>query len=256
MVTVSVDIIGASEVNYGLGNQLFQIAAAISYAKDCGFDATFPSLKDPKYGSYINNILRKISTKERGRLELYYRQLSFAYSPIPKMPSSFCIKGSYLQSEKYFCHNRDLILETFSPSEEDLSYLKEEYNVGTSTISLHVRRGDYLNNTQYHTNLMETEYYTKAIEFLNADSVLVFSDDPMWAREAFPSYTIVEEEDYLELYLMSLCNDNIIANSSFSWWGAWLNKNPDKRVVAPIEWFGPDHHFTTKDLIPSTWTRL
>lgn len=253
---ISANLIGYSPINYGLGNQLFQIAAAISYAKDYDFDATFPCLKDPKCGEYNNNFLRNVSSEECPLPNRYYREPSFAYSPIPESDSSFCINESYLQSEKYFCHNRDLILTTFTPSKEDLVYLQEKYNLETPTTSLHVRRGDYLQNTQYHTNIMETDYYTKALKFINADAILVFSDDPTWAREAFPTYTVVEEKDYLELYLMSLCTNNIIANSSFSWWGAWLNTNPHKKVVAPIDWFGPDHHLTTKDLIPSTWTRL
>tara|TARA_R110000796_G_scaffold43261_1_gene106294 strand:- start:7462 stop:8238 length:777 start_codon:yes stop_codon:yes gene_type:complete len=253
---ISVELIGPSEKNYGLCNQLFQIASAVSYAKDHQFLATFPCLKEARLGGYINNFLRNVNTEDCPVPPMYYKEPEFHYSQIPAIPGSFCIRESYLQSEKYFSHNRDTILELYDPSKEDISYLTEKYDLTIPTTSLHVRRQDYLDYSEYHTNIMETDYYDKALDALKPESVLVFSDDPGWARKAFPTCTVAEEKDYLELYLMSLCDNNIIANSSFSWWGAWLNKNPEKKVVAPKNWFGDKHPYSTKDLIPSDWIVL
>ena len=120
MPLVTSNLIGPCNNNHGLGNQLFQIAAILSYAKDYGFDATFPILKSPTHGGYYRNFLRKVNYEPLellpyARLPIY-RESSFSHSPIPKTSSSFCVYDSYLQSEKYFCHNRDLILDAFKPS--------------------------------------------------------------------------------------------------------------------------------------------
>ena len=253
---VTANITGPAEANNGLGNQLFQIAALISYAKDHGLHATFPCLQESQYGGYDQNILRKVNTESCPPISNYYREPSFTFSPIPKMSISFCVLGSYLQSEKYFKNNRDLILDTFSMTQEEERYLRSKYDLTNSPVSLHVRRGDYLEREHYHTNLMKSDYYDKAIELFKDRPIIVFSDDPTWVREVFPEFSVAEEKDYLELYLMSLCDSNIVANSSFSWWGAWLNDNPKKTVVAPKNWFGPDHNVDTKDLLPEGWTLL
>ena len=123
------------------------------------------------------------------------------------------------------------------------------------------------------------EYYNKAIKQFDKDSnFLIFSDDIEWAKNNFKGdnfYFITENKiegndvmdtlniskgghpDYIELYMMSLCDHNIIANSSFSWWGAWLNENPNKKVIAPKKWFGPAYgDINDNDLVPETWTRL
>ena len=87
---------------------------------------------------------------------------------------------------------------------------------------------------------------------------LIFSDDPQWCLDNFKmeKFRVVEgEQDWVDLYLMSECKNNIIANSSFSWWSAWLNSSPDKRIIAPQKWFGPDGPQDEYDLVPSTWER-
>jgi hypothetical protein len=104
------------------------------------------------------------------------------------------------------------------------------------------------------------DYYRNAIaEFSDDTRFLVFSDDIQWCKENFKGdnfHFIEGEKDYVDLYLMSLCNNNIIANSSFSWWGAWLNNTPNKKVIAPKQWFGKAKQLNTKDLIPETWIIL
>ena len=238
----------------GIGNQLFQIAAALSYSKDYGHKAAFPCLKSPEYGNYVSNFLSSLSTEECSGPFAYFCEPSFEYTEIPFTKDSVCIHNSYLQSEKYFVHNRDYILESFKLPKNKQNYLVEKYSNLDDYTSLHIRRGDYLKNPNYHTNLTSTDYYGKAIDYLKPEQLLVFSDDTKWAKDNFPDSVVVEEkEDYLEIFLMSFCKDNIIANSSFSWWGAWLNTNPSKRVVAPSNWFGPACKASTQDLIPEPW---
>ena len=130
-------------------------------------------------------------------------------------------------------------------------------------IALHIRRGDYVINSDNHP-VCSIEYYKAALDHFDSDrNVIVFSDDPMWCHDegtfADDRFIISENEDNrVDLCLMSLCNDFIIANSTYSWWGAWLSSNKDKKVIAPVQWFGTgytkDHN--TKDVTPDDWTRI
>ena len=255
---VTANIVGPVDALPGIGNQLFQIAAVLSYSKDHGHTAIFPCLKEPSYGGYVNNFLSKLNTThEILKDTLCVTEPSFAFTPLPYSPYNVCIVNSYLQSEKYFKHNRELIMEYFRLPEEDLKYLLDKYGNLDSTTSVHIRRGDYLDNPNYHTVLSDTTYYRDALDLLNPEKVLVFSDDLVWAKNNFPNFTVVEEDkDYLEIFLMAMCKDNIIANSTFSWWGAWLNENPNKRVIAPNNWFGSLCNLDVKDLLPSDWITL
>ena len=135
------------------------------------------------------------------------------------------------------------------------------------SVSLHVRRGDFVNNPQTfsHHGVCEPGYYREAIGKIKEQhtdlEVFVFSDDMDWAKANITTdlpVTFVNgagRQDFEDLYLMSLCRHNIIANSSFSWWGAWLNPNPEKIVVAPARWFN-DKNTDTKDLLPPEWVKL
>jgi len=129
----------------------------------------------------------------------------------------------------------------------------------TNPIALHVRRTDY---AQYsHHPICDINYYKEALARFDSDrEVIIFSDDPEWClqEDLFDNdrFLVSENRDqYLDLCLMSLCSDFIIANSSFSWWGAWLSTNENKRVVAPSKWFGPPLNQTnnTKDLYCEGW---
>jgi hypothetical protein len=109
-----------------------------------------------------------------------------------------------------------------------------------------------------HHPICDIQYYQNAIDNFDNDVIfLVFSDDINYAKKTFTEnkYTIIEnEKDYIDLYLMTMCKSNIIANSSFSWWGAWLNNNTNKKVIAPKKWFGESlKENNIKDLIPENW---
>ena len=178
----------------------------------------------------------------------------------------------YWQSENYFKHIRSKLLAEIQIDATMCSMSMGAYitwiKSTKNSVAIHVRRGDYLSNTEttaFH-GLCGLEYYKSAMhhmeKFISTPTYFVFSDDKAYVKEIFRDQTnvvIIENIpfDYEELILMSLCQHNIIANSSFSWWGAWLNQYGEKRVIAPNLWFANNAmNSETLDLIPSSWTRI
>lgn len=253
-----------SELSGGIGNQMFQIAACVSLAKRLGFTAMF----DPKkhflpfqgrpFSDYENNINSLILVIKNLSILNEYVSPKFNYVQIPNIQPFTIIKGGF-QSEKYF--DKKLINIIFSIRHEIKKYLLEKYEDVSDKCSIHVRRGDYLKLWPHHVFVGE-EYYTKALEIIRSKGIkkfLVFSDDKEWCKQFFKGdeFEFVEDEDYNELYLMSLCHSNVIGNSTFSWWGAWLNQNQNKMVIAPNTWFGPGYKdWDTSDLIPEDWIKI
>ncbi len=186
-----------------------------------------------------------------------------------KTPENAYIDG-YWQSEKYFSSIRELLLKELKPKNklhEKTSELEVEIKT-TQSVSIHIRRGDYIsiksNNDYYET--CTPEYYTSAISYicdkLEEPVLYVFSDEPTWfeknVKTNYKTIYIMHNtgnHSYEDMYLMSLCKHNIIANSSFSWWGAWLNANAHKIVVAPKKWFKIKSK-NSKDLLPKEWIQL
>lgn len=176
----------------------------------------------------------------------------------------------YWQSPKYFSDIRTVLLSDFKlkekPSAENYNFIDKIPE--QESVSIHVRRGDYVTNPETFKlhGVCSLDYYNDAIEYIKNNVAnpffYVFSDDIEWAQNNINlsrSVVFVKDtppgKDYFEMHLMSLCKHNIIANSSFSWWGAWLNKNSDKIVVAPKKWMN-DPSIDTTDLIPENWIRL
>ncbi|MBF05403.1 alpha-1,2-fucosyltransferase [bacterium] len=175
----------------------------------------------------------------------------------------------YWQSPKYFEDIRDVLLKelrlTAAVSKIMTSY-QLKIAAGTS-VSVHIRRGDYVKNPRVlkEFGICSLGYYKKAISYIQEHvtepSFFIFSDDIAWAKENIPlsdNTTYVSDPALSteeELVLMSNCSHNIIANSTFSWWGAWLNQNLEKIVVAPTPWFNKNNHLF-KDLIPDSWIQL
>ena len=202
------------------------------------------------------------------RKNIYYEP-HFHYDPNFRRASSPIILDGYWQSESYFKDVAPAVrkdLRVISPLSADSQALAERIG-NTRSVSLHVRRGDYVSNPKtfsYH-GVCEPGYYTKAIATLKKQvgemEIFVFSDDLDWVKEnisaEFPMTFVnhADRQDYEDLYLMSLCRHNIIANSSFSWWGAWLNKNPGKIVAAPARWFN-EVNANTNDLLPAEWLKV
>jgi hypothetical protein len=181
---------------------------------------------------------------------------SFNEKFLNECPDWVSIQG-FFQSEKYFKHIEDEIKSDFTFKDEIIKPCKEMISqLDDSPIALHIRRTDYITNPNHTT--LGLDYYQKALEQFGNEPVLVFSDDPEWCnqQELFSSDRFLISEgnsNYIDLCLMTLCSGHIIANSSFSWWGAWLANS--KQVVAPSGWFaGSDNeHIDTKDLYCDGW---
>ena len=253
-----------------LGNQMFIVATAHSLAIDNNDSAIFPERvicvtppTQKETSIHRSTALRKVKyTNDLSFIKYAYQENpDQSYSPIPYKENLF-LKG-YFQSEKYFKHNRKEILELFSPLPQIDVLLKKKYKdliYNKDVVSIHVRRGDYLKFSDYHA-IIGSDYYSEAMSKFPSNSKFVFfSDDIEWCRQTFKggnNVFIEKQADVLDLYLMSRIPNNIIANSSFSWWGAWLNENEDKTVIAPRTWFGPkNQHLSKKDLTLEEWTLI
>jgi hypothetical protein len=256
----------------GLGNILFQIASTKSMSIDLGCECSFPNLQSHLH--YLNNettfnpkinycleynlFLEKLKV-EQPKENTQRCYFPFHYDPI-KISDDIIIDG-FFQSEKYFIKNRKEILEFIDLSSVCHTYVKEKYNfLKEKTTSIHIRRGDYVNYPSHHPT-QSIEYYNQGVEILNdeTDLFVIFSDDIQWCKDNLKLENVVyieNEKDYIELYLMSLCDNNIISNSSFSWWGAWLNNNPNKIVIGPKIWFGDSINHNTNDIIPENWIKI
>jgi len=279
----------------GLGNQLFQYAAArrLALQSQCAlvvdhhwFDHPRPGetpralelnryqvvmrLGTPlellrwaplrsRWGRYLKPLLPMTLLREQGH-GVNHKVLS---------ASGNCYLSGFWQSEAYFADVRTQLLTELTPiatpGPEDLAMINRMQE-GTP-ISVHVRRGDYVSlasASAYH-GLCTLEYYRKAIAYMaervQSPTLFIFSDDPDWTKahlkSPFPTHYVDHnppEKAFQDLRLMSLCRHHILANSSFSWWGAWLSRSADGLVIAPERWYAVDR--PTPDLIPSRWIRM
>ncbi|MBS1665945.1 MAG: alpha-1,2-fucosyltransferase [Bacteroidetes bacterium] len=288
-----------TKIHYGLGNQLFQYALGRRLSLDLGTDFSlcldfFQEFKDEEnprlYQLNHFNIIENIASEEETRPYLkpnflerrmnnllhpflpYYKrklvleqQLDFD-GHILKVKDGSLLAG-YWQDERYFEPIKDIIKKEFSfktpPSVENARLLEQIDS--TASVSIHVRRGDYLTDafTVNQVGGCSMEYYQQAVQYINArvedPTYFIFSDDPDWVRAHFkvegktvPIGNNPQSMAYEDLRLMSHCQHHILANSSFSWWGAWLGINENKIVLAPKVWrkHGPDM-FT-----PKGWLRI
>ena len=248
----------------GLGNMMFQIASAMGIANknhEVAYDFNHVGILHKYPQDYKDNLFRKVK-KQKNYLtdfeSISIEPNDFRYQKI-HLPKSNIKLGGYFQSPKYFNHIKDKIFDLFSPTSKDLEYINTKYKTGKGIVSLHVRRGDYTKLSDYHYNL-KIDYYLNAIDYFKDKEFLIFSDDIEWCKKQFTGdkFKFVNgEEDYIDLHIMSMCEHNIIANSTFSWWGAYLNQNPEKTVIYPDKWFGPKNsNFKTIDIFPDEWVCL
>lgn len=256
----------------GLGNQMFQYAHGrklmIVNKKEVVLDLSFfkeivgtnVTQRDYKLENFNIADIKKTYSKKQSLLD---KILSKIFRKLGIQ------KEGYFQSELYFKEIEDTIRKEFK-LKEPLSPLAQNFlNQIIQTplsVSLHVRRGDYVNNLK--TNLVhgscDIEYYKKSIDYmkdkLKDPTFFIFSDDIEWVKEnikidksVFVSGPTVK--DYEELILMSECSNNIIANSTFSWWGAWLNPNPNKIVIGPKQWTRKKTSNKLK-MLPKDWVQI
>ena len=256
-----------------LGNQMFQYASLRGIAANRGFNFCIPP--EHVFGeidSNVKNSETNIHTafdlskcNKVGNPILYERVEESGYhfdeNIFNNCPDDVDLYG-YFQSEKYFKHIEEDIRKDFSFKPEIVDSCKEiiSNEMGsTELISLHIRRSDYLQLQSFHP-VPPIEYYIEALKKLPNLPVFIFSDDPEWCsmRSEFDAdkFLISESNDAdFDMCLMSMCKYHIIANSSFSWWGAWLAKS--KKVIAPKIWFGPSlMEHDTSDLYCEGWETL
>lgn len=249
------------------GNQLFQIAATIGCATKNNDSYIFPKWKSFASGHEYANLFETPITEVEDNFNNYdkYSEINFYYVEIPYVKGKNLDIYGYFQSDKYFEHCKDLIFKTFKPNNK-LDKIKT-LNFSNS-VSLQLRFYD--NSRSYSTSINldatgndmyyqpeENLYFLKnSINFFGKDKTYYVSTNNInKAKSMFGSYTnfnFLEDFNYLEqFFIQTLCENNIISNSSFGWWGAYLNNNPDKVVFAPEKWFKTD--LNTKDLYPNDW---
>lgn len=249
-----------------LSNQAFQYATMKGFAKQCGLNPLLPMRTTDLEKEYNISCIKMIPSQLSIKWDSIEEQTFFYRNLKIKNNTSIC---GYFQSEKYFNFIREDILKEFTLKNpgniyETIEKLKEQNKI---LIGLHVRRGDYLLPQYSHVHpTCDVDYYKRAINYiqtkLNIHSnnflFVICSDDIEWCKENFGFlknvYFSENRTGPQEQILMSLCEHNIIANSSFSWWSAWLNQNSNKVVVAPKKWFNVDDpQHDTRDLYCEGW---
>ncbi|WP_428658815.1 alpha-1,2-fucosyltransferase [Runella sp.] len=214
-----------------------------------------------------HHFLQRMGRKLGIKPARYFKEPYFHfYSPVLSIKSSHYLDG-YWQSEKYFKAISSLIRQEFSlklPLSSHSQRFKEKV-AGCSSVSIHIRRGDYAKTSKANRYLkpLEMDYYQRAIKHITHQvpnpHFFIFSDDIEWVKDQliapFPMHFSEGNSAHEDLWLMAHCRHHIIANSTFSWWGAWLNPRPDKIVIAPQKWFSTER-FNTQNLLPEAWIGL
>ena len=270
-----------------LGNQMFQYAAARALATRHGTAVALDARGALHRGEGVLTRVFDLDLADPGPLPpakheslpgyalwrylggrpRYVRERGLGYNPrFATLPDGVYLHG-YWQSERYFAAIADRIRADFTfPAFSNTQNAEMAAQISESlAISLHVRRGDYV-ALKAHV-LCDQAYYDAALARVldgleGSPTVFVFSDDPGWAKDNLPlpcDKVVVDfngpETDFEDMRLMSLCRHNIIGNSSFSWWAAWLNAHADKRVAGPARWFG-DPNLSNPDILPEGWMKI
>ncbi|MGV4793000.1 alpha-1,2-fucosyltransferase [Rhizobium sp. F40D2] len=284
----------------GLGNQMFQYAAALGLAEhqrrplllDVSAFATYKIRSyqldclnvpqdiyrgAPLVGGVSSSLATRIARRLKGGpvyRDQVYREPHFHFDPaFAKLVGGEILLDGYFQSPRYFEGVEDILRSRFKLSgslTESAEKWAERIEATPYSVSLHVRRGDYLSKavSGVHSAL-DMSYYRRAVSLINVllegkAEYFLFSDEPDFVAQAFsdvPGAHVVRTDPHApweDMFLMARCRHNIIANSSYSWWGAWLNATPDKWVVAPARWFAPDRLAACNvlDLYPDDWILL
>jgi len=273
----------------GLGNQLFQIFTTFAYGlKTCShvifpysselhvgitrktyWDSFLIELK--KYTSYMD----QINTNNALMSLPIYKEQDFRYTEIQDQNKDVLLYG-YFQSYKYFepYKNEIFSIIKLKKQQENMEYLYSQYFEKEYVISMHFRLGDYKNIQESHP-VMPYDYYKNGLNYIlscrkqklyrvlffcEKDDIIDVSNTVALLMKEFPNVEFIKVDDTIDdwqqMLIMSCCNDNIIANSSFSWWGGYFNKNENKIVCYPSQWFGPNLNHDTIDLYPSTWKKI
>ena len=277
-MTISYNRLGS---NGRLGNQMFQYAGLRGIAANRNFEWLIPrpdNYGDSNYGLFDCFEMSSVKEENFGQLNgqsIARGQFHFSQEFFDNCPDNINLHD-YFQTEKYFKNIEDVIRNDFSFKKEIVKSCLEILDELVDPIFIHIRRGDYVNQPDNHP-VCSTSYYKSSLNhFKDTSSVLIFSDDPEWCKsqELFSDDRFLISEfnlkynqtsdtndgrvksliPYYDLCLMSMCQGGIIANSSMSWWGAWMIQNPIQPIIAPNPWFGKNYiHYDMSDLIPERW---
>lgn len=253
--------------NHGhLGNQMFQYAALRGIASKHGYEWCIPPQeffgKEYDLRSGIYECFKLHSLKNTGFVNsrtIEESHFHFDGNLFNNFPDDTNLMG-YLQTEKYFYHIKNDVINDFefldNIKEQSINFLNEYQD--KTKVSVHLRRTDYVKHAHIHVP-PSLNYYSNAMNLFEDAVFFIFSDDIEWCKQQnifenknviFPSIN----DKYIDFCIMSMCDHNIIANSSYSWWASYLNKNLNKRTIAPLRWFGIN--FNTSDLYMNNWTIL
>jgi len=280
-MTISYNRLGS---NGRLGNQMFQYAGLRGIAANRGYDWVIPrpdSYGDSNYGLFDCFEMGSVEEKNFGQLNVQSiatGQFHFSQEFFDGCPDNINLHD-YFTTEKYFANVKDVIRKDFTFKKEILEPCKEIVDELENPIFMHVRRGDYVVNPSAHP-MCPISYYEKALELFDENSpILVFSDSIEWCKEqdffqgdrfmlseydekySQTADTLLGKQNtlipYFDLCMMTLCNGGIIANSTMSWWGAWLMENKTQPIVAPKPWFGTHYNdYNMNDLLPDGWVEV
>lgn len=229
-----------------LGNMMAQCACVIGTALNHNDSYIFPHWKYENSFNLKNCFRGKILPTEK-YIEPFFH---FQNIEINNSTNKIVDLVGYFQSYKYWEKHEDLIKSILMPI--------NPLPIQRGKTSIHIRRGDYLNFQDCHP-IQTLQYYIEAMKIVPSEKYVIFSDDINWCKQNFVGDNFEFSEHQNEIddlrYMISMENQ-IIANSSFSWWAAYLNTNPSKKIIAPKNWFGSKLNHDTKDLCPSDWIRL
>jgi hypothetical protein len=273
----------------GLGNQMFQYALGLHLSIKSS-ETLFFDLSDYRQQQlrkfelnvfgidnkevdaatrfFYNALITAASFRGTASKRIYLEKSLTFDSSVFQIPHAVYFQG-FFQSYKYFIDIASKVRSNFrfvNPLDQANKLIASQISESNS-ISIHIRRGDYIYWDKHDSShvLCGLDYYVQAVEFVKqkiaACKFFVFTDEAEWVRRNLKfDYTLVEGNDagdsWKDMYLMSLCKHHIIANSTFSWWAAWLNSSADKIVIAPKKWFGNEMNEQTRDLCPPEWIRM
>lgn len=251
----------------GLGNQLFQIAAAYAHARRTNAQLQLSHDVDNGHGrpTYFHSFLHSCKPYIGAPAAPLYREPHFHYAPIPAAAQSL---SGYFQCSRYFADVSGEVRALFDPSTAIKDAVAAKYadllteEAKANSVIIHIRRGDYMTggNSTYH-GILTPIYYRNAIKLLREKigptaTFYIFSDDVKYCQAEFPEATCIDEsDDCVTLHLMSQFRHYIISNSSFSWWATWLGE-PAVHVIAPDRWFGPKGPQDYQDIYEPGWIRI
>lgn len=244
----------------GLGNQLFQYAYGrtlmrqheVQFMNHCG-----------QYGCSVDRFNTQVVYNEKPEGPARSEK-GLTYDPSELVVQDPSVLYGYWQCEKYFLDVENALRLEFTLKEAPSDYAKgiAEQVEREQSVSLHIRRGDYLTWAREIHGLLPLDYYVRAANYLLERKkdlrFYVFSDDPEWASHNFNfpyAKVVAHSSPHEDLWVMSKCKHSIVANSSFSWWGAWLGDRKDKITIAPQQWFAQGNE-NSKDIVPERWLRL